>query len=30
MLRIERDDDAPEGRRVTEHGLYRFVPLVVD
>ncbi|HEU5240468.1 MAG TPA: protein-L-isoaspartate O-methyltransferase, partial [Ornithinibacter sp.] len=30
MLRIERDDDAPEGRRVTQHGLYRFVPLVVD
>ena len=30
MLRIERDDEAPEGRLVTQHGLYRFVPLVVD
>ena len=30
MLRIERDDELPEGRRVTEHGAYRFVPLVLD
>jgi protein-L-isoaspartate(D-aspartate) O-methyltransferase len=30
MLRIERDDELPEGRRVTEHGAYRFVPLVID
>jgi protein-L-isoaspartate(D-aspartate) O-methyltransferase len=30
MLRVERDPDAPDGRRVTEHGHYRFVPLVTD
>ena len=30
MLRVERDDEAPDGRRVTEHGHYRFVPLVTD
>jgi len=28
MLRLERDVDAPDGRRVTEHGHYRFVPLI--
>ncbi len=28
MLRVVRDDDAPEGRRLTEHGHYRFVPLI--
>ena len=28
MLRVERDAGAPDGRRVTEHGHYRFVPLV--
>ena len=28
MLRVVRDDDAPDGRRVTEHGHYRFVPLI--
>ena len=28
MLRLERDDDAPGGRRLTAHGYYRFVPLV--
>ncbi len=30
MLRVERDRNAPEGRRVTTHGAYRFVPLVSD
>ena len=30
MLRVERDDERPGGRRVTEHGAYRFVPLVID
>jgi protein-L-isoaspartate(D-aspartate) O-methyltransferase len=30
MLRVERDAGAPDGRRVTEHGYYRFVPLVTD
>ena len=30
MLRVERDAGAPDGRRVTEHGHYRFVPLVTD
>ncbi len=30
MLRVERDDASPEGRRVTAHGAYRFVPLVTD
>ena len=30
MLRVERDPGAPDGRRVTEHGHYRFVPLVTD
>ena len=28
MLRVVRDEQAPEGRRVTEHGHYRFVPLI--
>lgn len=28
MLRVERNEAAPDGRRVTEHGHYRFVPLV--
>ena len=30
MLRVVRDEDAPEGARVTRHGSYRFVPLVTD
>jgi hypothetical protein len=30
MLRVEADPDVPDGRRVTEHGHYRFVPLVTD
>ena len=30
MLRVERDDASPEGRRMTAHGAYRFVPLVTD
>lgn len=30
MLRVERDDDATGGRLVTEHGRYRFVPLIID
>jgi protein-L-isoaspartate(D-aspartate) O-methyltransferase len=30
MLRVVRDDEAPQGRHVTEHGAYRFVPLVTD
>ena len=30
MLRVVRDAGAPGGRRVTEHGYYRFVPLVTD
>ena len=30
MLRVQRDAGAPDGRRVTEHGHYRFVPLVTD
>jgi protein-L-isoaspartate(D-aspartate) O-methyltransferase len=30
MLRVEHDPAAPDGRRVTEHGHYRFVPLVTD
>ncbi len=30
MLRVERDANAPDGRRLTEHGRYRFVPLVTD
>jgi protein-L-isoaspartate(D-aspartate) O-methyltransferase len=30
MLRVERDEAAPEGRRITAHGAYRFVPLVTD
>jgi len=30
MLRVERDAGARDGRRVTEHGHYRFVPLVTD
>ena len=30
MLRVVRDDDAPGGGRVTQHGSYRFVPLVTD
>jgi protein-L-isoaspartate(D-aspartate) O-methyltransferase len=28
MLRVVRDEQAPGGRRVTEHGHYRFVPLI--
>ncbi len=28
MTRVERDEGATDGRRVTEHGRYRFVPLV--
>jgi protein-L-isoaspartate(D-aspartate) O-methyltransferase len=28
MTRVERDDAAPGGRRVTTHGTYRFVPLI--
>ena len=30
MLRVVRDDDAPDGRTVTAHGYYRFVPLLTD
>ena len=30
MLRVERDASAPDGRSVTEHGHYRFVPLITD
>lgn len=30
MLRVVRDDDAAGGRAVTEHGRYRFVPLLTD
>ena len=30
MLRVVRDPGVPEGRRVTRHGSYRFVPLVTD
>jgi protein-L-isoaspartate(D-aspartate) O-methyltransferase len=30
MLRLERDDAAPRGRRLTAHGYYRFVPLIAD
>ena len=30
MVRVQRDDAAPRGRRVTTHGYYRFVPLVAD
>ena len=30
MLRVARDDAAPDGRRITAHGAYRFVPLVTD
>lgn len=30
MLRVERDPGTPDGRRVTTHGFYRFVPLVTD
>jgi len=30
MLRVERDANAPDGQRVTEHGRYRFVPLITD
>jgi protein-L-isoaspartate(D-aspartate) O-methyltransferase len=30
MLRVQRDAAAPGGLRVTEHGYYRFVPLVTD
>ena len=30
MLRVVRDDDAPDGRTVTTHGYYRFVPLLTD
>lgn len=28
MTRVARDDAAPDGRRVTTHGRYRFVPLL--
>lgn len=28
MVRVERDDAAADGRRVTTHGSYRFVPLI--
>jgi len=30
MVRVVRDDTAPDGRRLSEHGRYRFVPLVTD
>ena len=30
MLRVQRDPGAADGRRVTVHGHYRFVPLVPD
>lgn len=30
MTRVQRDDAAPGGRRVSTHGTYRFVPLVTD
>lgn len=30
MLRVDRDEGAPDGRRVSRHGSYRFVPLVRD
>ena len=30
MLRVQRATGAPDGLRVTEHGYYRFVPLVTD
>ena len=30
MVRVVRDDTAPDGRRLSEHGHYRFVPLVTD
>ncbi|HYN67789.1 MAG TPA: protein-L-isoaspartate O-methyltransferase [Ornithinibacter sp.] len=30
MLRVQRDDDVPDGRRVTSHGTYRFVPLITE
>lgn len=30
MLRVDRDERSPDGRRVTRHGSYRFVPLVTD
>ena len=30
MLRVERDPSAPDGRWVTGHGHYRFVPLITD
>ena len=30
MMQVVRDDTAPDGRRLSEHGRYRFVPLVTD
>jgi len=30
MLRVERDDRDPAAPRVTEHGYFRFVPLIPD
>ena len=30
MVRLQRDNAAAGGRRVTSHGAYRFVPLVTD
>ena len=30
MLRVDRDERTPDGRRVSRHGTYRFVPLVKD
>ena len=30
MVRVVRDDSAPDGLRLSEHGHYRFVPLVTD
>jgi protein-L-isoaspartate(D-aspartate) O-methyltransferase len=30
MVRVVRDDTAPDGRRLSEHGHYRFVPLITD
>ncbi len=30
MVRVVRDDSAPDGLLLSEHGYYRFVPLVTD
>ncbi len=30
MLRVQRDETAEGGRRVSTHGAYRFVPLITD